>query len=381
MSLLSPSSSSKPASRGVVLGLAAASVLLHTIVATKLGIVQRSLSLADESDGDWRHVQSLKFIVAIARLANWASAIVSVLGVLGLVKDHLPFVRLFTLNSILGLCADVILFAITACLAATSSTQGIASSVCQAISNADLSLDYFGYDLQSCEDRFGTLVVTLLGFVAAICLLRAWACFKLLEFHESMANKHRRRPPTLSIDTRYRYTDREPPMSGPSPKRHRDREASGHRIFLLPSSSDRKRDAATASAPNDVPMLSFTAPSPLNTSFPPQAPASTSAGTTSSSSSSTTTVTSGEPKYLVYAPVLMTAEEAKLSGAREIIVGGRRPRARTHSNHSDAGASTVTVTPTSHGEADGQSPLSAHPVNQETLLGREHEDRGKGKVA
>ncbi|KAK4049616.1 hypothetical protein OIO90_005375 [Microbotryomycetes sp. JL221] len=187
--------------------------------------------------------------------------------------------------------------------------------------------------------------------------------------------QRRTRPPTLSIDTHHSgsrpYSDREPgmssmdahPTSSTSSKRHREASGSAgsssaqgsQRIWLLPSSIERKRDALESAGAEDVPMLSFTAPSPSSSSFPPQPAAA--AGTS-------------EPKYLVYAPVMMSAEEARLVGAREIIVGGssshhhhssRRPRSRTHSTHSDTAASSVTVTPNT---IEGtNSPLSSNPLS------------------
>lgn len=196
---------------------------------------------------------------------------------------------------------------IVAFLAISASKQSsFISTTCEAISSADLPLDLFGYDLTSCEESFGSLLVSALGVLAAASLLRAWASFRLLEYYTALARgrepRSTRSKPALSIDTRrHPYTElsngsaRSP---SPSSKRHHSDHSSSiqphQRIFLLPS-SHRKSNS------DNIPLLSLTAPSPNRESFPPAPSTSASAAPLSTIVESPTSTE--QQRYLVYAPV------------------------------------------------------------------------------
>lgn len=207
----------------------------------------------------------------------------------------MPFLRLFTLNSFISLGLELVLLTLIS-LTAFSSSSTLSSSVCGAISNADLG-SYFGYSLESCEERFGSLLLTALGFVAAITLLRAWGSLKTLEYYEAVAKRQRRKLPSLSINPHAspsRYRDSDDPSAHYSAITPSSKRSAGpsQRILLLPDPHSRAKEANNGG--NDVPMLSLTASSPARTSFPPPPHASTSA---------TGREDGEDPKYLVYAPV------------------------------------------------------------------------------
>lgn len=119
-----------------------------------------------------------------------------------------------------------------------------------------------------------------------------------------MSKRHRRKQPSLSIDTRSsngggRYRDGGDGVEPSPSKRHHSSSGGGggQRILLLPDPLSRAREAAARQAQGgdeEVPMLSLQPASPARASFPPQPVASTSAATHDEQ---------GEPKYLVYAPV------------------------------------------------------------------------------
>lgn len=215
------------------------------------------------------------------------------------------------------------------------------------------------------EHRWKGLTTGLLAIVGAISVVRAWAAYHILSYHTHLAKRLRRQLPHINTSRTEHFSDAGASRELQSPG---GSKRPPHRIFLLPNPLD-------PVAPDlDVPLLNFTPSSPL-ASFPPQQlplPAHS--------------PSLPEPQYLVYAPVssllaphpptvadengikvMMTAEEARHAGAKEVTYS--RPRARSHS---------------------GYTPTSAHPshhhqdVPLRTMEEVDDDDTatiGKGKLA
>ncbi|SCV68630.1 BQ2448_751 [Microbotryum intermedium] len=327
----------KQKGKALVGAIALGSLVFHLVLSSKLGWVSSHLA-SDREEEHWRRLEGIRAVIGVGRAVSLASGAVAALGLYGIIKDHLPFLRLFTLNSFISLGGELGLLLIIVFLALSSSSSSVTTSVCASISNSDISLELFGWSQETCEERFSSLLLTFLGFAATVSLLRAWCSIQVLGYYTNLSKRLQRRP-HLSINVRSatasssgdRYYDREPDSAGgggagsSSSKRQR--------IFLLPQPMDRQRDGLGA----DVPLLSFTSSTPDTTSFPP-----------TSFPSSTLAPIEEAPKYLVYAPVVMTAEEARTIGACEIVLGSGSGRTRSRSNPNNTHSTTA--------------PLSAHPV-------------------
>ena len=286
-------------------------------------------------------------------------------------QDHLPFLRLFTLNSFISLLLDLLLLSLISLTLFSSSSSSLPSSICSLLSSTDLSLDLFGYSLESCEERFGSFVLSAMGFTAAVAVCRAWGSVKTLEYYEALAKRQRRKLPSLSIASPNRYRDSAGEhYSATTPSSTSKRHQPSQRILLLPAES-----ATSGKRDDSIPLLSLTAASPSRTSFPPIPHAST---------SSLPATEADETRYLVYAPVsflllppfgcadsnifppsplpllcssrpliatghqvFMTPDEARRVGAREIHISsssssshGHRPRSRSTASPSKHSASS-----------------------------------------
>lgn len=369
--------------RTPIIIIAVTSFIFHLQLFRWLSVLGRTLASAIADDGldgegsaRWQGVVT---IINLAKLISLLSTGVAGLGIAGAVKDKPSFLRVFTLNSFLSLLLELVLLLFVTFLALSSHTsRPLATSVCEALANADLPFDVFGYDLQSCEERFGSMLGSAAVVVGVVAIIRAVASVHLLTYFRFLERTSRKsNKPNLSIDTR-----RHPYHADSSPPSKR-RSAGDHaqRIFLLPSPRHETSE-------DNVPLLSLTAPSPLQTSFPP-------APSTSSAPPLPAISETPERKYFVYAPVMMTAEEARKIGAKEVVLGShhsssRSTRARSNSHRtptkesSNASSSTVTASSSVHdGERiDAEDELvtpvaTASPLD--SLLGST--DKGKGKQA
>lgn len=298
--------------------------------------------------------------------------------------------RLFALSSFVSLALEALLSLMAIGLVFSSSSNSSSSSfipsLCQSLSNADLSLEsFFGWSAEQCEERFGSFLFTALSLLAVVSILRAGATVKVLSYYTHLSKRSRRKP-ALSIDigrpglARDRYSDRDDSAS------KRPHHHSAHRIFLLPDPVDSKKDDGPV-AGVDVPLLSLTASSPATASFPPQP-----AGVSQLVPDEHAVPMASPQRFLVYAPVsrspsraswinvtdlllllasqvMMTPDEARRAGAREISLGGHsRPRSRSNV----AAASPISPQPLST-TSETQTPLTAVP---EVGAGN-----GKGKLA
>ncbi|GAA6002652.1 hypothetical protein JCM10207_007611 [Rhodosporidiobolus poonsookiae] len=385
-----------PAKRRTALLIALSSVVFHLWLAGKLTAVREGLSSSlgnDDLGGggagddarDWegaetRRLGGVHALLGIARWWSLCSTGIAGVGLYGLAKDRLPFIRIFVLNSFLTLALDVLLLALillllTVSAPSTSSASALATTLCQAISTSPsassaLSLDFglpdlLGLSLEACEDRFDGILVSALATLSVVEGARTWAALKLLAYYGAAASRRSgrsSRPGDLSHAGRSeRYYDEPveldhsalPPSPSHSPgqgqgqkkhrtslrrERSRTRSWSGHghpsappdtRILLLPRPEDR---AGAEARQADVPLLALTASSPVSTSFPPgvqQQP--------------TTPRGSGrgeKGKVLVYAPVYMSPEEARTCGATELFLHEHR---RSHRSSGPSSSSSSTA--------------------------------------
>ncbi|KAL8283594.1 hypothetical protein RQP46_005389 [Phenoliferia psychrophenolica] len=131
--------------------------------------------------------------ILLARLASWASTAMAAAGAVGIIRERLAPLRIFALASFLSLAAESVALIAIACLATASSS--LASSLCEALtSNSDLagSFDLFGWSVETCEERWQSLTMGLLAFIAAIALVRAWAAFRVLAYYTTLSKRLRR---------------------------------------------------------------------------------------------------------------------------------------------------------------------------------------------
>ncbi|BGP36425.1 hypothetical protein JCM10450v2_000323 [Rhodotorula kratochvilovae] len=408
-----------PARRLHVLLIALAALLFHVWLAGKLAGVQASLAatLGGDDDGslggggrggddardlegvEWRRLEGVRALLGIGRLWSWSSAGVAAVGAYGLLKDRLPLLRLFMLNSFLSLSLDLLLLALilvllTVSSTSSSSTHGLATTLCQALSSApaassSLSLsfglpDLLGLSLEACEDRFEGVVVSALGTLAVVEGLRAWGAIKILGFYTARASprggRSRRNGGAGEQDSlhsdRFYDSPAEVELDAPgglgrsssgkkkrrdshSGRRERSSSASSAhggggrrrdetRIFLLPRPED--RGLRPGEGEGDVPLLALTASSPIRTSFPPSVQGLQPPGVV-------TTEREGK-RVLVYAPVMVSPEEARSLGATELVLHGpgrtypppphRSPGSSTASSaHRTPRSRSSTITPAS----------------------------------
>jgi hypothetical protein len=213
-------------------------------------------------------------------------------------QDLPPLLRLTTLHQFLSASGDLLLLALAAFISLSSLSS---TTFCEALATSELSssFDIFGWTVEACEEQSSSLVLSVLGFVAAITLVRAWAAFQMLSYYSAITKRAKRKG--LSINTRDRYLgdngsargDAVSPGGGSSAggggnsgKRGGGGGAGGARIFLLPRPMDGSLQAS------DIPLLSLTPSSPGYVSFPP-APSYQPSAVGGSS----------EQQFLVYAPV------------------------------------------------------------------------------
>ncbi|PRQ77092.1 hypothetical protein AAT19DRAFT_12510 [Rhodotorula toruloides] len=421
-----PAQGKRPSLRRLhVLLIAFATLAFHLWLAAKLASFQDSLgtTLGDSGGGarggddardlegaEWRRLDGVRTLLGIGRLWAWCSVGIACIGVWGLAQvrsnrsqamdaplilvesqqDHLPFVRLFMLNSFLSLALDTFLVILVILLLTLSSptSASLATTLCQALSSApsasssfSLSFglpDLLGLSLEACEERFEGVVVSALATLAVVEGLRGWGAVKVLQFYAALVQRKnsgrharqgseegRRRGRGEGDDGQY-YDSPVELESGPalhrSPsgrkrrtesdaaeRRRRERSSSGAslsgggngqkrheketRIFLLPRPEERSggRAARQEGAAEGVPLLSLTASSPVRSSFPP--PPKQGHGSSHLASSGR--------RVLVYAPVMVSPEEARSLGATELVLqGGRPPIPRSHSHHAQPSASS-----------------------------------------
>ncbi|GAA6049568.1 hypothetical protein JCM3770_000852 [Rhodotorula araucariae] len=429
-----------PGRRLHVILIALAALVFHVWLAGKLAGVQASLAATLGNDDDsslggshgddardlegveWRRLEGVRVLLGIGRLWSWCSAGVAGVGMFGLFKDRLPLVRLFMLNSFLSLSLDLTLLALiliflTVSSSSSSSTHGLATTLCQALSSApaassSLSLsfglpDLLGLSLEACEDRFEGVVFSALGTLAIVEGLRVWGAVKILGFYTARASPRGGRSHRSSSTREQEFYDSPveldaPGAPGRSPsgkKKRRDshsgrRDPSGSassvhgaarrrdetRIFLLPRPEERGVHGAGGEA--DVPLLALTASSPVRSSFPPSARGLQPPGMVT---------TGGEGKrVLVYAPVMVSPEEARSLGATELVLHGS---ARTYpppphcsltgsstssSAHRTPRSRSSTITPASPTASPSQRTLvpdtAAHDLQPSHLQGQDSDE-------
>ncbi|BGP52456.1 hypothetical protein JCM8202v2_000010 [Rhodotorula sphaerocarpa] len=337
---------------------------------------------AGDDARDWegaerRRVEGVKALLGIARDKL---ALIRLLMLNGFLSLSLDLVLLSTVFLILTVGNPA---------AAESETSGLATTVCQALSSSSISAatgsslfplsfglpDVLGSSLEACEEQFEGVLVTALGVLAVVEGARAWVAIRILGYYallvrsslspsarllrgeydspfydddaplelEAAAGAALTRSPvgatfpaahalpsvggsgsrkkrreshgehsTTTSDGRRRHRDRERSNSG---RLDRKRSGDEHKIFLLPRSEDRTApltlspsEAVTTNGKHqEVPLLALTTSSPVSASFPP-------------------TSRQDGKKVLVYAPVMVSAEEARSLGATELVLGSSTRR-------------------------------------------------------
>ncbi|GAA5837154.1 hypothetical protein JCM9279_005601 [Rhodotorula babjevae] len=374
-----------PARRSHVLLIALAALVFHVWLARKLGAVQTGLAstLGDDEtptsgssrdDGrdlegaEWRRLEGVRALLGIGKLWSWCSAGIAGVGIYGLLRDRLPLLRLFVLNGFLAISLDLLLLALILLLltvSSPSSSRGLATTLCGTLSLSFSLPDLLG-SLEACEDRFEGVVVTALGALALVQGLRVWGAVKVLGFYTLRASPRGAR--SRSGGGRGGHGDEQEfydspveldgspgrsglSRSGSGKKKRRDshgarRERSSSmssvtagagassssgrrrdetRIFLLPRPEDRGK-RHLGGEEDALPLIALTASSPIRTSFPP------SSSTSSYPSPHALQHPPPSPgrddrRVLVYAPVMVSASEARSLGATELVLHGP---GRTH---------------------------------------------------
>ncbi|KAI5479244.1 hypothetical protein MNV49_003938 [Pseudohyphozyma bogoriensis] len=339
---------------------------LHLYLASACSHLQSSLERQLEEDedngGEWRKLEAIRLLLGVGRLLSLTSFGISLGGLVGVVRDNVGLIRIFLLDSFFSLGGELILLALVSLLTFSSmSSSSFSASLCEALAHSDLNLDsVLGMELESCEERWKQLATGLTGFVAAVALMRLWSSLQILSYYTALTKRQRRSRTPLSINTSHVSDNghsRDFASPGGTKRSSGSGGGGGQRIFLLPKPMD---------AEEAVPLLTMTPSSPL-ASFPPQ-PFAPSAPVASTSAG-------GEQQYVVYAPVMMTAEQAMQLNAREVVT--TRPRSRSYT--------FSPVTPT--GPSISNLPLldSSQPTSEDDaktiVLGLAGSGSGKGKQA
>ncbi|GAA5862396.1 hypothetical protein JCM1840_004167 [Sporobolomyces johnsonii] len=422
---MSPAAPVYPRKRLSILLLAFSIVVFHLWLAGKLAALQATLRAAlgqgedgDLEGGDWRRLEGIRALVGIGRAWSLCSALIATAGLYAVFRDHLPLLRLFTLNSFLSLALDLLILILVLPLAlssasSASSSRSLATTLCQTLSTSNSPSDdelawlpdYLGLSLEACEERFDGVLLTGLVALAAVEGLRGWAAVRVLGYYTACAKKRpgggasRRRGLGSSGGSRIegegedggRYYDSPVELEHASSSsgggsggkgKHREREHSKRsgddretRILLLPRSEDRSQDAKERKG-EAGPLISVTPSSPTGTSFPPTPSTSLAKGQGSAKT------------VMVYAPVMMTAEEARLAGASELVLhtapSTRRTRSysssshHTHASNSHSGrrsrSSTITPASASASSAAPVAPAAVSLDSPPSKIGRQDSD-------
>lgn len=289
-----------------------------------------------EEEGDEKFKVSLElaaWLLSLLRLVNVSGIISSSLGLIGLQRDSLPLIRLFTLHTAFDIALSVLLTLIVALITLTSSSTST-TSFCDLLANSDILTDLVGTGgIESCEERWRSVVGTFVVGALLVAGARIWG---LIKCNKELSRRQRRRGPSLSINTaaaaagrngeRY-YTDHPGSTTTANSKRPR--------IFLLPTPHS-SSTVTPKGTDRSIPLLSLTPSSPADT-FPPlhhqQISPPAPAPVEEDTSTTPTATRSSEQSYIVYAPVRMTAEEARKLSASEVVFssGHGGNRARSHS--------------------------------------------------
>ncbi|KAK4699173.1 hypothetical protein P7C70_g7089, partial [Phenoliferia sp. Uapishka_3] len=282
-------------------------------------VLGSQLESEDERGNDYKRMEAFKAAIILVRLSAVASACMAGAGLVGIVRERLAPLRMFTLSNFLSLLAEIVCLIFVACLAFSStSTSSFSSSLCEALtSNSDLagSFDLFGWSVETCEERWQSLATGGLVFVGAISLVRAWAAFRVLTYYTILAKRLRRQ--TLTVNTRSNsdhYSDAGSSRDLASPG---GSQRPTHRIFLLPTPVESARSQRDL----DVPLVAITPSTPID-SFPPLPAHKASVSLPE------------EQQYCVYAPVMMTADQARNLNAKEVLYSNSRSRPRSHTSTS-----------------------------------------------
>lgn len=76
--------------RLLVYAIAVASIAFHLTLASKLAWLTQAITQSEHDGDDWRKLEGIKALVAIARLFSWSSALVAALGLWGIAKVPEP---------------------------------------------------------------------------------------------------------------------------------------------------------------------------------------------------------------------------------------------------------------------------------------------------
>ncbi|TNY21654.1 hypothetical protein DMC30DRAFT_415826 [Rhodotorula diobovata] len=423
--MLSRSPPGAPLRRSYVLVFALSALVFHVWLARRLGAVQAGLAstLGDDAEApvsggrgddgrdlegaEWRRLEGVRALLGIGKLWSWCSAAVAGAGIAGLLRDRLPLLRLFVLNGFLSLSLDLLLLALILLLltfSSPSSSHGLATPLCGALSLSFGLPDLLGLSLEACEDRFEGVVVSALATFAVVEGIRAWAAVKVLGFYAARASPRGGRRRSASGRgggaVEQEFYDSPVELDGPSSPGHggglsssasgggkkkrrdshsgrRDRSNSTSsmssrtrrdetRIFLLPRPEERgKRRSGDERllhqhhhAEGSPPLLTLTASSPTRTSFPPSA---------SSSSSSSLPHPPPSPghdtrRVLVYTPVMLSVSEARSLGATELVLHGP---GRTYP---PTGPLAASATATASASATGTAAASRSPRSRSATI-------------
>ncbi|GAA6038593.1 hypothetical protein JCM8097_009437 [Rhodosporidiobolus ruineniae] len=406
--------------RAEVLLIAVLSVAFHLWLASALSSLRTNLGgsggddregLAGGHDGagrgrdegrdaeglEGRRLAGVVALLGIARLWSLCSAAIGAVGGYGVYKDRLPYLRVYTLNSLLTLGLDLIILLLILALLLSSSSSSSASplstTLCQLLSAASspssFSRAFLGLTLEACEDRFDSVLLSSFAALVAVQVTRGWAASRVLAYYQATKTRlrsgGRRRPdplqtareggrnspgeryhdspvelsshgsgsgeapfPSLRRQGSYQQLKRQPSYRRERSHSNRSSHHAHHareegrdretRILLLPRPEER------SGGEDGVPALALTASSPVRTSFPPVPPPPTPAKGGKK----------GEGKVLVYAPVWMSPDEARTCGATELVLHSTSSSASSHrsssgrhhssNSHSSTSASSSSTT-------------------------------------
>ena len=295
------------------------------------GLVAASL-LEEEVEGQFKlSLEVCAWMLSLLRLVNLSAILSAILGLVGLQRESIPLIRLFTLHTAFDILLSGLLTFVIALVTLPSSS---ATKFCDSFANSDILSDLVGTGgIESCEERWDSVTGMFVVGAFLISGVRLWGLRKCLE---GLSKRQRRRGPSLSINTAAAAASRSGGVGGGGERFYTDHPGSTTnskrpRIFLLPTPQS-SSTATPKPLEHSIPLLSLTPSSPADT-FPPTHPQFPPPPPPSSPLNEDTTPTAlrqSEPSYIVYAPIPMTAEEARKLSASEVVFHGGG-RARSHS--------------------------------------------------
>ena len=299
-----------------------------------------------EEEGEEKFKVSLElcaWVLSLLRLVNISAIFATLLYFIdiGLQGESISLIRLFNFHTAFDISLSVFLTLIIALVTLTTSSTST-TSFCDLLANSDILTDLVGTGgIESCEERWRSVVGTFSLIALVIAGVRIWGWTKC---NKELSRRQRRRGPSLSINTaaaaasrgggeRF-YTDH------PAGSTNSTMNTKRPRIFLLPTPHSSSSSSLTPKPlEHSIPLLSLTPSSPADSfppihhqqEFPPAPP--TSAAVDDDTTTTPTASRQSEQSYIVYAPIRMTAEEARRLSASEVVFssGHGGNRARSHS--------------------------------------------------